>query len=207
MRLRMPSCNWLARQLKPFDLKSEPERVRRAYGDHICGRSVLQARKLTEAGVPIVTVYCAAGDLNGSSGSHWGTHGNNFNRIKNDMLPPLDRASSALLDDLAARGRLDESLVVWLTEFGRTPRINKNAGRDHYPNCYSVAFAGGGIGGGQVYGKSDKIGAEPAELACGPADLHATIFHALGLDLRFELHDRENRPFTLTDGKPLPIFG
>ena len=127
--------------------------------------------------------------------------------MNSSVLPPLDRAGAALLNDLAARGRLDETLVVWLTEFGRTPKINGGAGRDHYPNCYSVAFAGGGIGGGQAYGSSDRTGAEPASLACGPADLHATIFHALGIDPESMIFDSEDRPYPLCGGKPLPLFG
>ena len=192
---------------KAFEIDSEPEKVRRAYGDHVCGRSVLQARKLVEAGVPLVTVYCAAGDLNGSKGAHFDTHADNFNKLKNHMLPPLDRAGAALLNDLAERGRLEETLVVWLTEFGRTPKINGGAGRDHYPNCYSVAFAGGGIGGGQIYGSSDRTGAEPASFACGPPDLHATIFHALGIDPETMIFDSEDRPYPLCEGKPLPLFG
>jgi hypothetical protein len=195
-----------ARAARAFDLEAEPRRVRDAYGDHVCGQSVLLARKLTEAGVPLVTVFCAAGDLNGSIGAHWDTHGDNFNRLRRQMLPPLDQASSALLDDLASSGRLDETIVVWLTEFGRTPKINSNAGRDHYPNCYSVAFAGGGIRGGQVYGRSDALGAEPAENACGPEDLQATLFHALGIDPAFTVHDQDGRPLQACDGKPLPLF-
>jgi uncharacterized protein (DUF1501 family) len=161
---------------------------------------------MVEAGVPLVTVYCAAGDLNGSVGDHFDTHADNFNRLKNRMLPPLDQASFALLEDLRRRGTLDSTLVCWLTEFGRTPKINGAAGRDHFPNCYSVAFAGGGVQGGQVYGKSDAVGYEPAESACGPRDLHATIFAALGLDLRTELHALDGRPFPLSTGKPLAIF-
>ncbi|MCA9269191.1 MAG: DUF1501 domain-containing protein, partial [Planctomycetales bacterium] len=162
-----------------FDLEREPAAIRAMYGDHICGRSVLLARRLTDAGIPLAVVYCSAGDLNGSAGSHWDTHVQNFQRLRNDMLPPLDQASAALLDDLTATGRLDETLVVWLTEFGRTPKINGGAGRDHYPNCYSAALAGAGVRGGQVYGRSDAIGAEPADDPCGPEHLHATIFRAL----------------------------
>ncbi|MEZ5304217.1 MAG: DUF1501 domain-containing protein [Verrucomicrobiales bacterium] len=188
-----------------FDLEKEPARLRASYGDHICGQSTLLARRLTEAGVPMVTVYCSAGDLNGSVGAHFDTHDDNFNRLKNDMLPPLDQASAALLEDLHQRGTLDETLVVWLTEFGRTPKINGGAGRDHYPNCYSVAFAGGGIRGGQVYGASDAVGAEPAEKACGPADLHATIFRAMGIDPRHVIYDAIGRPLQICDGKPLPL--
>jgi hypothetical protein len=195
-----------ARAAATFDLSREPRQVREAYGDHICGQSVLQARKLTEAGVPLVTVFCAAGDLNGSVGSHFDTHADNFRRLKRDMLPPLDQASAALLLDLEARGRLDETLVVWLTEFGRTPKISGAGGRDHYPACYSVAFAGGGIQGGQVYGKSSPMGSEPVENPCGPADLQATIFHALGIDPAFTVNDHDGRPLQACDGKPLPLF-
>ncbi len=189
-----------------FDLEKEPLALRQKYGDHICGQSTLMARKLTEAGVPLVTVCCASGDLNGSVGAHFDTHADNFNRLKNQMLPPLDRAASALLDDLADRGRLDETLVVLLTEFGRTPKINGGAGRDHYPNCYSVAFAGGGIRGGMVYGKSDKFGARPDENGCSPADLHATIFTALGINPKTEIHDMLDRPLQMCEGEALPLF-
>ena len=189
-----------------FDLSREKPAVRELYGMHICGQSVLTARRLVEAGVPLTTVYCAAGDLNGSKGAHFDTHADNFNRLRDHMLPPLDQAASALVLDLKQRGLLDETLVVLMTEFGRTPKINGGAGRDHYPSCYSVAFAGGGIAGGRVYGKSDRIGAFPDELACGPADLHATIFHALGISPSQMIHDQDNRPLSICDGKPLPLF-
>lgn len=188
-----------------FDLEKEPKRMHEAYGEHICGQSTLLARRLVEAGLPIATVYCAAGDLNGSVGDHFDTHANNFNRLKNRMLPPLDQASAALISDLKERGMLDETLVCWLTEFGRTPKINGARGRDHFPNCYSVAFAGGGIGGGQVYGKSDAIGYAPAESPCSPADLHATIFHALGIDPHTQIYDGAGRPLFICEGKPLPL--
>jgi hypothetical protein len=187
-----------------LDLEREPLPIRTRYGDHVCGQSVLQARRLVEAGVPLVTVICAAGDLNGSAGEHWDTHGDNFNRLKRALLPPLETACNALLDDLADRGLLETTLVVWLTEFGRTPRC-RGAGRDHYPFCYSVALAGGGIRGGQVYGSSDRQGARPRDLPCGPNDLHATIFHALGIPLDSRLTDFQGRPQAITDGTPLPL--
>jgi uncharacterized protein (DUF1501 family) len=187
-----------------LDLEREPPRVRDRYGDHVCGQSMLQARRLVEAGVPLVTVVCAAGDLNGSAGDHWDTHGDNFNRLKRALLPPLESACNALLDDLADRGLLEQTLVVWLTEFGRTPQCG-NGGRDHYPFCYSVALAGGGIRGGQVYGSSDRQGALPRDLPCGPNDLHATIFHALGIPLDSHLTDFQGRPQAITDGRPLPL--
>jgi uncharacterized protein (DUF1501 family) len=189
-----------------FNLDCEPLALRDAYGNHICGQSILLGRRLTEAGVPIVTVVCAAGDLNGSAGDHWDTHGNGFNRLKRDLLPPFDRAVSALLSDLSNRGQLDETLIVMLTDFGRTPRINGGAGRDHYPNAYSIILAGGGIRGGQVYGSSDRLGAEPRDLPTGPADVHATIFQALGIPLDAHLHDSIGRPYPLTDGRALPLF-
>jgi hypothetical protein len=196
----------LAPQIKrAYNLKLENAKVRESYGDHICGRSLLLARRLTEAGVPIVTVCCAAGDLNGSKGDHWDTHANNFNRLKNTMLPVFDRAASALLVDLQQRGQLDETLVVMLTDFGRTPKINRSAGRDHYPGVYSLFLAGGGIRGGQVYGSSDAHGAFPRSKACGPADVHATIFQALGISPRAELHDKLDRPLAICDGKALPL--
>ena len=188
-----------------FDLDLESQATKDKFGNHICGQSMLLARRLVQAEVPIVTVACSAGDLNGSAGDHWDTHADNFNRIKNTMLPAFDRPAAALLDDLDERGMLDETLVVFLTEFGRTPKINKNAGRDHYPSCYSVAFAGAGVQGGQVYGKSDKSGSEPAENACGPADLHATIFEAFGINHKTTITDRLGRPFPISDGEPLPL--
>jgi len=187
-----------------FNLEREAPRVRDRYGDHICGQSMLQARRLVEAGVPLVTVICAAGDLNGSAGDHWDTHGDNFNRLKLALIPPLETASNALLDDLADRGLLDQTLVVWLTEFGRTPKCG-GGGRDHYPFCYSVALAGGGIRGGQVHGSSDRLGALPRNLPCGPNDLHATIFHALGIPLDCHLTDLQGRPQAISDGQPLPL--
>lgn len=189
-----------------FDIEQEPTHLRETYGMHICGQSALMARRLTETGIPVATVYCAAGDLNGSKGDHFDTHANNFNRLKDNMLPPLDQTAYALIEDLRQRGRLDETLVVLLTEFGRTPKINGAAGRDHYPNCYTVAFAGGGIQGGQSYGKSDSMGAHPADKPCSPADLHATIFHALGIDPRHTIPARDGRPLPMCDGNPLPLF-
>ncbi|MCP4191562.1 MAG: DUF1501 domain-containing protein [Planctomycetaceae bacterium] len=190
-----------------YDLEKEDRRVRDSYGQHLGGQSMLLARRLTEAGVPIVQVCCAAGDLNGGKGDMWDTHGDNFNRLKNRLLPVFDRGASALLRDLSERGQLEDTLVAILTDFGRTPRINGGAGRDHYPNVYSVVLAGGGIQGGQVYGSSDGLGAFPKSDACGPADLHATIFHALGISPRATIHDMLARPFPVSDGRVLPLFG
>jgi Protein of unknown function (DUF1501) len=197
-------CN--PRIQRTLDLDQEPARVRGRYGEHLCGQSLLLARRLVESGVPLVTVICSAGDLNGGAGDNWDTHGDNFPRLKNALLPPLDQGSAALLDDLADRGLLETTLVVCMTEFGRSPRI-MGTGRDHYPFCYSAAFAGGGIRGGQVYGRSDSQGARPLDFACGPGDVHATILHALGIPLDSVLLDVQGRPRAISDGRPLPLFG
>ena len=188
------------------DIDRESPRVLESYGNHIGGRSLLLARRLTEAGVPVVQVCCAAGDLNGASGDMWDTHGDNFNRLKSRLLPVFDRSVSALLEDLADRGTLGTTLVAVLTDFGRTPRVNGAAGRDHYPGVYSVALAGGGIRGGQVYGSSDGLGAFPLDRPCTPPDIHATLFHALGLSPRAELRDPLGRVFPATDGDVLDLF-
>jgi hypothetical protein len=189
-----------------YDLEREDPQIRAAYGEHLGGQSLLLARRLIEAGVPVVQVCCAAGDLNGGQGDMWDTHADNFNRLKNRLLPVLDRGVSALLDDLASRGMLDETLVAILTDFGRTPKINRAAGRDHYPSVYSVALAGGGIRGGQVYGSSDATGALPLAQPCGPADIHATMFHCLGISPRAEIRDQLGRPFPVSDGEVLPLL-
>ena len=192
---------------RAFRLDQEPDRLHDAYGKHIFGQSVLLARRLTEAGVALVTVNCGAGDLNGGIGAIWDTHFVAFPQLKNHLMPPFDRAASALLDDLADRGTLHETLVLFLTEFGRQPLLNQFAGRDHLPDCYSVAFAGGGIRGGQVLGRSDRLAAEVLDDACGPADLHATVFHALGIDGQLTLSNPAGESVPLTDGNPLPLFG
>jgi hypothetical protein len=191
---------------RAYNLDDEDPRIRESYGKHICGQSLLLARRLTEAGVPIVQVCCAAGDLNGSAGDHWDTHGDGFNRLKKTMLPIFDGAASALLADLDARGTLDETLVVMLTDFGRTPKVNGSAGRDHYPSVYSLFLAGGGIRGGQVYGSSDAHGAFPRSDACTPADIHATIFRALGISPTALIHDALDRPFPVSEGRVLPLL-
>ncbi len=126
--------------------------------------------------------------------------------MKNRLLPVFDRSISALLTDLDQRGSLDETLVVVLTDFGRTPKINGNGGRDHYPAVYSQILAGGGIRGGQVYGISDKDGAKPESDPCTPGDFHATVYKAMGINPRTELHDIEGRPVQIYNGQPLPLF-
>jgi uncharacterized protein (DUF1501 family) len=134
----------------------------------------------------------------------WDTHGNNFGKLKGELLPQLDAGLPALLDDLAARGLLDRTLVVVMGEIGRTPKINAGAGRDHWEFCYTVLFAGGGTKGGFVYGASDKRGAYPSQNPVTAADVVATIYHALGIPADLDLRDRLGRPVALVpDGSPI----
>ncbi len=186
---------------RAFQLAAEPAQVRDRYGRHHFGQSCLLARRLIEAGVPLVTVYWNAPHIDDLQ--HWDTHKNSFDRLKNHLLPHLDRALTALLEDLEARGLLADTLVVWMGEFGRTPKINKNAGRDHWGFCQSVLMAGGGVRGGQVYGSSDASAAYAAELPVSPDDLAATVFHHLGVPLTQEIHDLQGRPLPLCTGKPV----
>ena len=180
-----------------FDLSQEPQSVRERYGRHSWGQSHLLARRLVEAGTRFVTT------VNGPS-IIWDTHKDNFNALQNRLVPPMEQAFAALLDDLEERGLLESTLVVWMGEFGRTPKINADAGRDHWPGCYSVLMAGGGIRGGTVLGASDAMGARPAERPVTPADIHATMFAALGYDphgITYESND--GRPIRLTEGSVL----
>jgi hypothetical protein len=180
-----------------FDLSQEPAALRDRYGRHTWGQSHLLARRLVEAGARFVTT------VNGQS-IVWDTHKDNFNSLKNRLVPPMETAFSALLDDLADRGLLDSTLVVWMGDFGRTPRINADAGRDHWPQCYSVIMAGGGIKGGQVVGESDRIGAYPVTRPVSPADIHATVFAALGYDPKAITYPSlDGRPIPLTEGEPI----
>lgn len=189
---------------RAFDLKQEPDAVRDRYGRNIHGQCVLLARRLVEHGVPVVTV-----NWHNDGQNFWDTHGNNFNRLKSDLIPPSDRALAALLDDLSERGLLDETMVAWVGEFGRRPTITAgNAGREHWPNCYSGILAGGGIRGGQVYGSSDQHAAWPASNPVSPADFTATMFHGLGIPEDTVLYDRLQRPHQLFVGKPIKsLFG
>jgi hypothetical protein len=183
---------------KAFDLSREPARVRDRYGRHTWGQSHLLARRLVEAGVRFVTT------VNGPS-IIWDTHEDNFNRMKNKLVPPMEQAYAALLDDLSERGLLDTTLVVWMGDFGRTPIINKNAGRDHWPQCYSMVLSGGGIRGGQVIGESDRTAAFPQARPVTPADIHATVFQALGYDPQATIyHTADGRPMPLSEGKVIP---
>jgi uncharacterized protein (DUF1501 family) len=152
---------------------------------------------LVEAGARFVTT------VNGPSIT-WDTHKDNFNGMRKRLVPPMETAFVALLDDLSERGLLDTTLVIWMGDFGRTPIINKDAGRDHWPQCYSMVLAGGGIRGGQVVGESDSTGAHPKTRPVGPADIHATVFKALGYDSRaITYYTADGRPMLLSDGHPI----
>jgi hypothetical protein len=176
-----------------FNLSREPQKIRDSYGSSAFSQNCLLARRLVEAGVPLVTLYSVGN-------RDWDTHGNNFNDLKNNLLPPMDRGVSALLKDLEARGQLDETLVIWMGDMGRTPRVNKGAGRDHWSFCYSLIIAGGGIRGGQVYGSSDRGAAYPSTNPVGPPDIAATIFHCLGIDSRADMIDQQGRPIVVSSG-------
>jgi hypothetical protein len=180
---------------KAFDLSQEPDSIREQYGRHQWGQSHLLARRLVESGVRFVST------VNGRS-IIWDTHQDNFNRLKNRLVPPMEKAYVALLDDLEERGLLESTLVIWMGDFGRTPIINKDTGRDHWPNCFTMVLAGGGIRGGQVIGSSDKTGAFPATRPVTPADIHATVFAALGYDPHgITYHAVDGRPMKLSDGE------
>lgn len=183
-----------------FDLSRESEKTRERYGDNRFGMCCLLARRLIEAGVRFVTVntfITVFGELT------WDIHGSKpFTSIETmrDLLAPMyDKAYSALLEDLDQRSLLDDTLVACLSEFGRTPRINPAGGRDHWPQCWTVYFAGGGVQGGRVVGRSDENGGYPAERATEPSEVVATIFHSLGLPLTTTLPGPQSRPFPLVD--------
>jgi hypothetical protein len=186
---------------RAFELEREPDRLRTAYGSHRFGQGCLLARRLLEAGVALVTVYW---HYEGPDDSPvWDTHQNNFPHLRRRLLPPADQAIACLLEDLAARGLLADTLVVCLGEFGRSPKVNKNGGRDHWPHVQSVLLAGAGLAGSRVYGASDRWGAYPADGAVTPADLAATILHLLGVRPDLELHDRTGQPLTACRGEPV----
>ena len=180
---------------RAFDIDREPATIRDKYGRHAFGQSILLARRLVEAGVPVV-------QANMGRVQNWDTHGNNFKRMKNELLPPVDSGVSALLDDLKDRGMLEDTMVMVLGEFGRTPKVdNKNAGRDHWAACFCGMFAGAGIQPGQVIGKSDKNGGYPSTTPYSPDDIGATVYSVLGVDPHAEVRDRLNRPVQLNRGR------
>lgn len=182
---------------KAFDIAQEPDSLRDAYGRHSLGQSCLMARRLVEAGVRCVLI----------DHTNWDTHYNNFNVLKNDLLPHLDSAMPTMLADLQDRGMLDSTLVLFTGEFGRTPRVNKDAGRDHWgPSC-AIALAGGGVRGGTVIGASNERAERPATTPYGPEDLAATIYHSLGIDGRTVFHTQEGRPVPIVPKEGRVIEG
>jgi hypothetical protein len=187
-----------------FDVAREPDSVRDRYGRNIHGQCVLLARRLVEHGVPLVSI-----NWHNDGKAFWDTHGDNFNRLKNELIPPADQALCALLEDLEERGMLDSTIVAWVGEFGRKPQITPgNSGREHWPFCYSGLLAGGGIRGGAVHGSSDAQGAYPASDPVSPQDYAATIFHALGIDPHSTLPDPQGRPIRICEGAALTsLFG
>jgi hypothetical protein len=184
---------------RSFDIAQETAKTRDRYGRHLLGQSLLLARRLVEGGVNFVTVF--DGQHNGQE-ANWDSHQQIFPRHR-QLIPPANQGFSALIEDLEARGLLESTLVIAMGEFGRTPKINVNAGRDHWPDCYTVVLAGGGVRGGAVFGASDKTGAYPDRDPVTPADLAATIFWRFGIDPNREVKDQTNRPIRLADGHPL----
>jgi hypothetical protein len=182
---------------RAFALKEENPRLRDRYGRTTYGQSVLLARRLVEAGVRFVTVYYSPG-IDG-----WDTHQDNFHALARSRLPQTDQSVSALIEDLQIRGLLDDTLVYWTGDFGRTPKINAEAGRDHWPYCQTVLMAGGGIRGGQVYGSSDARGAYPKDSPVRPDDITATVFHALGFEPDTMIADQLGRPMPISAGRPI----
>lgn len=183
-----------------FQLDLESAEVRDRYGRNQFGQSVLLGRRLVEAGVSLVQVNWYRGADEPSDAPCWDSHAREAQRLKTVLAPPADQAMSALIHDLEQRGMLDDTLVVCMAEFGRTPRFNGAGGRDHWGHVYSVAMAGGGIKGGVIHGSSDAIGAYPASGRVQPQDLTATIFHCLGLDPESEIHDTLGRPIPISRG-------
>ncbi|MCE9607298.1 MAG: DUF1501 domain-containing protein [Planctomycetia bacterium] len=197
-----------------FNVSGESEALRERYGQTVNGMSLLTARRLVEAGVPFVTVFWMEDEKKlhkkcKSAGS-WDTHGNNFNCLKDDLLPEFDRGFSALVEDLHQRGLLDDTLLMVTSEMGRTPKIGDRrsggvagAGRDHWTHCQSIVMAGGGIQGGQAYGTTDRRAEFPAEKPVTPAHIAKTVYHAMGID-DLEGRDKDGRIFNLlAEGDPI----
>jgi len=182
-----------------LDLGRESDRLRASYGMTIFGQAALTARRLVEAGSRFVSVFW---DEYGLAGSGWDTHWDHYPRMKNELLPGLDRALAGLIHDLDSRGMLDDTLVLCLTEHGRTPKLNsgRGGGRDHWAQAYSGMFAGGGIARGKVVGKTDRQAGTVVDRPISPKDILATVYHLLGIDPHTELTDRLNRPLPLIPG-------
>ncbi|MEQ8785748.1 MAG: DUF1501 domain-containing protein [Pirellulaceae bacterium] len=197
-----------------LDLKRVDDNTRERYGRNEWGEAILTARRLVEAGVPLVTISWMYIQKSGNVANVWDNHGPFEGKTGYQMLeaeyclPSLDRGFAALMEDLAASGLLDETLVAMYGEFGRTPKINKNLGRDHWGRCQSAVLAGGGIGGGRLHGETDSHSAYPKSDAVSPEDLIATIYHALGISPDSVIYDNEQRPHKVVDGRALTgLFG
>src|SRR5262245_45594478 len=197
--------------MRAFDLTREPQSVRERYGMNRHGQSVLQARRLIEAGGPLVTVFWPNEGITNVS-VYWDTHNRNFIDLKTRLCPVTDQAFTALIADLESRGMLDETLILWTGEMGRTPWVGQSVvggagagkdGRDHWANCFCSVLTGGGIKGGVVHGSSDRYAAYPATNPTKPADLAATVYQLLGVDPRTAIVDRLKRPQTLCEGEPI----
>ena len=180
---------------RAFQIDAEKASVRESYGRNKFGQTLLLARRLVEARVPLVTVNWSK--LNADQ---WDTHSKNYPRLRK-MLPPFDHSIAAFIEDLDQRGLLDSTLVVCLGEFGRTPKINKDAGRDHWPDCYSIILAGGGISGGQVFGASNRTAAYPVKDDVGPWDISATMFHLMGISPHTHIENRQGQPLPISRGQ------
>jgi hypothetical protein len=182
---------------RAFDIDAEDPRLRDRYGRTSYGQSVLMARRLVEAGVRFVTVFYSPG-ING-----WDTHSDNFKDLRDKLLPDTDRTVPTLIEDLDSRGLLDETLVVWTGEMGRSPKINKSAGREHWPQCYTILMAGGGMKRGFIYGASDSTAAYPKDHPCTPDDISATMFYCMGIDPATELRNHLDQPVPVSRGMPI----
>ncbi len=186
---------------RAFELEREPATLRAAYGAHKFGQSALLARRLVEAGTRLVQVnWPREGKAEVAGSPLWDTHAQNASRVRDVLCPQFDRTFATLIEDLDNRGLLDETLVIAMGEFGRSPKINAAGGRDHWGSCFSLAMAGGGVPGGQVIGSSDRIGGYPESRLLRPRDLAATVFHLLGLSPNAEFLDSLGRPRPVTDG-------
>jgi len=189
------------RAREAFDIGRVPDAERWRYGWHAFGQSVLMARRLIETGVQLVTVYWHRERK--TIDSTWDTHSRNFYELKDRLMPTVDRSIAALLEDLDRSGLLDETLVVWNSEFGRTPKVNASGGRDHWGPCNSVVMAGGGVPGGQVFGATDDQAAYPVSERVTQDDIAATIYHLLGLESETRVYDRLARPHAIALGEPI----
>jgi hypothetical protein len=200
-RLQGMACDLLTSSAaqRAFQLEQEPAKVRDAYGRNVYGQSLLLARRLVEAGTRLTCISWAP-----NANATWDTHGQNFTKLKKELLPQFDAGVPTLLSDLQDRGLLERTLVVVMGEIGRTPKINKGSGRDHWEFCYTVLMAGGGVKGGLVHGSSDRHGAYPSSNPVTASDIIATIYHGLGIPADLEIHDRQNRPNLLVpQGSPI----